>query len=102
MPSVRSTCKINLPGDLISHIVTFNLNLLIFSDPLEAPSTGTSVPGGLALREGIHIVEEVHKTRRLSVMDLVEVNPQIGNEQQVKDTVNAAIELIKAACGNYR
>ncbi|CAH1978047.1 unnamed protein product [Acanthoscelides obtectus] len=71
-------------------------------DTLEAPSTGTSVRGGLTLREGIQIMEMVHSTGRLGAMDLVEVNPHIGSEGDVKKTVEAAIHVILAAFGYNR
>ncbi|CAH1117718.1 unnamed protein product [Phaedon cochleariae] len=71
-------------------------------DSLEAPSTGTSVRGGLTLREGIQIMEMIHSTGRLGAMDLVEVNPSIGSEQDVKRTVDAAIHIIMAAVGHSR
>ncbi|KAG5889604.1 hypothetical protein JTB14_024025 [Gonioctena quinquepunctata] len=71
-------------------------------DTLEAPSTGTSVRGGLTLREGIKIMEMVHNTGRLGAMDLVEVNPSIGTEQDVKKTIDAAIHIILAAFGYNR
>ncbi|XP_054262817.1 arginase-1-like isoform X1 [Macrosteles quadrilineatus] len=79
--------------------VSFDIDSL---DVLEAPSTGCSVCGGLTLREGIHILEIVHQTGRMKVMDLVEVNPNIGSERDVKKTVDAALHLIKAAYGFSR
>lgn len=40
-------------------------------DSSEAPSTGTSVPGGLTLEEGVYISKRVHDTGNLIAMDLV-------------------------------
>lgn len=71
-------------------------------DVLEAPSTGTPVRGGLSLREGLYIVEELEKTGRLDAIDLVEVNPTIGTPEDVTKTVDAAILVLKAACGDTR
>ncbi|KAJ8958828.1 hypothetical protein NQ318_019590 [Aromia moschata] len=79
--------------------VSFDVDSL---DSLEAPSTGTAVRGGLTLREGVHIMESVYKTGRLGAMDLVEVNPSIGTEGDVKRTVEAAIHVIMAAFGHSR
>lgn len=79
--------------------VSFDIDSL---DPLEAPSTGTAVRGGLSLREAIHIMEEIHRTRRLNAIDLVEVNPHIGDQRDVKLTVEAAIFIIQAALGYTR
>lgn len=108
------------PDNLRSLHVSFDIDVL---DPLEAPSTGTPgivlvyvcvilikslylyiyiVRGGLSLREAIHLMEEIHRTHRLSAIDLVEVNPQIGSEQDVKKTVQAAIHIIQAALGYTR
>lgn len=61
-----------------------------------------SVRGGLSLREGICILEEIYDTGRLAAVDLVEVNPAIGSEDDVAKTVDAAIEILKAACGTVR
>ncbi|KYM76674.1 Arginase-1 [Atta colombica] len=79
--------------------VSFDIDAL---DPLEAPSTGVPVRGGLSLREAIHLMEEISRTHRLNAIDLVEVNPQIGNKQDVKMTVQAAIYIIQAALGYSR
>ncbi|KAJ8981226.1 hypothetical protein NQ317_004170 [Molorchus minor] len=79
--------------------VSFDIDSL---DALEAPSTGIPIRGGLTLREGIHVMESVYKTGRLGAMDLVEVNPSIGTEQDVKRTVDAAIHIILSAFGYSR
>ncbi|KAG8228286.1 hypothetical protein J437_LFUL006254 [Ladona fulva] len=71
-------------------------------DTLEAPSTGTSVRGGLTLREGVSLLEIVHKTNTLAAFDLVEVNPKIGGEEDVMKTLEAAKFLIMAAFGYKR
>lgn len=47
-------------------------------------------------------MEQIHRTNRLSAIDLVEVNPQIGDERDVKLTVEAAIYVIQAAFGHMR
>lgn len=47
-------------------------------------------------------MEIVHNTGRLSALDVVEVNPAIGNERDVKTTVDAALKVILAAFGNRR
>ncbi|EZA51566.1 hypothetical protein DMN91_011895 [Ooceraea biroi] len=87
------------PHNTKSLHVSFDIDSL---DPLEAPSTGTPVRGGLSLREAIHLMEEMYRTRRLNAVDLVEVNPQIGSERDVKNTVEAAIHIIQAALGYTR
>lgn len=60
------------------------------------------VRGGLTLREGIYIVQQLRHTGRLQGIDLVEVNPAIGSESDVKKTVAAAIQILAAACGKIR
>lgn len=55
--------------------------------------------GGLTLREGIYLMEKLFHTGRLRGIDLVEVNPMIGTERDVKNTVDAAISIIKAGLG---
>lgn len=47
-------------------------------------------------------MEEVQRTGLLHVVDLVEVNPKLGSADDVKKTVDAAIHLLAAACGNSR
>lgn len=47
-------------------------------------------------------METVYKTKRLGAVDLVEVNPSIGTEQDVKRTVEAAIHILASAFGYSR
>lgn len=79
--------------------VSFDIDSL---DSLEAPSTGTSVRGGMTLREGIQLMEMIYRTGRLGAFDLVEVNPNLGTEQEVIRTVDAAIHIIMAGLGHSR
>jgi len=69
-------------------------------DPTVVPSTGTRVKGGLTFREARHICESVYETGKLVSMDIVEVNPKIGTEQNVKDTAAISVELAKFALGS--
>lgn len=61
-----------------------------------------TVRGGLSLREGIHAMEELASTNRLNALDLVEVNPKIGDATSVERTVSAAIHIIQAGFGYTR
>lgn len=101
--------------------ISFDIDAL---DRAEAPSTGISrksfhcivhlfmnfisiffsiiVPGGLTLREGIRIIDEVFATGRLRGLDLVEVCPIIGDARDVKTTIDSAIQLVSAVSGNKR
>ena len=44
----------------------------------------------------------MHRTRRLNAIDLVELNPQIGDERSVQLTVESAIYIIQAGVGYTR
>lgn len=68
-------------------------------DPSVCPSTGTSVRGGLTFREGHFICSELYNTGRLIALDIMEVNPQIGDSTQVDQTVQAANSFIRACLG---
>uniref|UniRef100_H2Z512 Arginase n=1 Tax=Ciona savignyi TaxID=51511 RepID=H2Z512_CIOSA len=68
-------------------------------DPGIAPSTGTKVRGGLSYREAMYVCEEVARTGSLSVMDLVEVNPELGTPRESRATVAVAVDIIAHALG---
>lgn len=68
-------------------------------DPSVCPSTGTRVPGGLTFRELHYVSESLFATGQISSFDLVEVNPQIGSQEDVDKTVNTACSIIRAAFG---
>ncbi|KOC70566.1 Arginase-2, mitochondrial, partial [Habropoda laboriosa] len=87
------------PNESKSLHVSFDIDSL---DPLEAPCTGTAVRGGLSLREAVHLMEVLYRTNRLNAVDLVEVNPCIGNQRDVQLTVEAAVHIIQAGFGYTR
>uniref|UniRef100_A0A452IQ55 Arginase n=1 Tax=Gopherus agassizii TaxID=38772 RepID=A0A452IQ55_9SAUR len=69
-------------------------------DPSLTPATGTPVPGGVTLREGIYVAEQLYKTGLLSAVDIVEINPRLGKTQEgVDSTVNTAISIILSCFG---
>jgi arginase len=69
-------------------------------DPSIAPSTGTTVEGGLNFRESHYICEELAKTRLLGSMDMVEVNPSLGSSRKdAATTAKTAAGLIASALG---
>eukprot|EP01116_Phalansterium_solitarium_P003475 TRINITY_DN14307_c0_g1_i1.p1 TRINITY_DN14307_c0_g1~~TRINITY_DN14307_c0_g1_i1.p1 ORF type:complete len:361 (+),score=109.68 TRINITY_DN14307_c0_g1_i1:136-1218(+) len=68
-------------------------------DPLVVPSTGTRVKGGLTYREACYICEAVSETGQLVGLDVVEVNPAIGTPDQVAETAQVAVGIIKSALG---
>ncbi|XP_063832410.1 arginase, hepatic isoform X1 [Ostrinia nubilalis] len=79
--------------------VSFDIDSL---DALEAPSTGTPVRGGLTLREAISLMEIIHSTGRLRAVDLVEINPALGNDSDRRKTLEAGLCVLKAALGFSR
>ncbi|XP_075555694.1 arginase-1-like isoform X3 [Dermacentor variabilis] len=94
----RTLQEINPAGDKSLHI-SFDIDSI---DKLVAPSTGTPVLGGLTLREALVIAEEVSKSGQLRVLDLAEVNPLLGNEQDAGHTVDCGVKLVDAFFGSPR
>lgn len=70
-------------------------------DPSVAMSTGTPVPGGLKLREVLYLTEEVRNSSKLSVIDMVEVNPRLEN-WHLKQTIDSANNILSTAIGTGR
>ncbi|CAF1139342.1 unnamed protein product [Adineta steineri] len=74
--------------------VSFDIDAL---DPSVAGSTGTPVRGGLTFREGHYLLEALHSTGRLVALDMVELNPAIGDH--CEDTIAIGCSLIRATFG---
>ena len=91
----RAIRAINPNNDRPLH-VSFDIDAL---DPSEASATGTPVRGGLTLREGMTVCDLIQRTGRLSAMDIVEVNPRLGDTVEVQKTVDSAALLIYSALG---
>ena len=68
-------------------------------DPYIAPSTGTTVPGGLSFREAHYICEACARSGKLGSMDLVEINPAISTDAAAAATVTLGRGLIGSALG---
>ncbi|KAI5956273.1 CAR1 [Candida jiufengensis] len=69
-------------------------------DPSFVPATGTRVEGGLSLREGLFIAEEIANTGLLQSLDIVETNPMLADtEEHILDTVSAACAIGRCALG---
>ena len=66
-------------------------------DPVHAPSTGTTVRGGLTFREGKYITDDLAASGKLTSMELVEVNPMLSSDLDAKTTIDMALTLIKSA-----
>lgn len=69
-------------------------------DPSVVAATGTRVEGGLSLREGLFISEAIAETGLLGSLDIVEVNPLLGeNDDQVSNTISVACAIGRSAMG---
>ncbi|KAM6951346.1 arginase-1 [Aplochiton taeniatus] len=72
-------------------------------DPTVSPATGTPVVGGLTYREGVYVTEHICQTGLLSAVDMVEVNPKRGkNEDEIQSTARAAVDLVLGCFGRLR
>lgn len=65
--------------------LTFDVDAL---DPSVAPATGTPVRGGLTFREGHYICERTWETKNLVAVDIMEVNPNLGDENSMIQTIS--------------
>ena len=68
-------------------------------DPIEAPSTGTVVRGGLTFREAHFVAEAISDTGNLKSMDIVEVNPQLEPGEGANMTADMGLQLTLSAMG---
>lgn len=69
-------------------------------DPMYVAATGTPVRGGLTLREGLFIVEEIANSGNLAGLDIVEVNPSLATKDiHIVDTVNTGLSIARCALG---
>lgn len=87
--------------DYLGHDTPIHLSFDVDAlDPHFAPATGTLVRGGLTFREGHYICEEIAETNRLVSMDLMEVNPELGEDEiAIKTTISVGCSLIRSALG---
>lgn len=65
-------------------------------DPLEAPGTGTKIPGGVSYREAHFALELMHESRKITSAEFVEVNPSLDSGNR---TARLAVELIGSLLG---
>jgi arginase len=65
-------------------------------DPMEVPGVGTTSPGGLTYREAQLLMEIIADSRRLSSLDIVEINPILDHRNQ---TAKIAVELAASLFG---
>jgi arginase len=67
-------------------------------DPRFAPGVGTPVPGGLTDREAHLLMETIADSKKLSSMDIVEINPMLD---RYNETAQLAIELTASLFGKH-
>ncbi|KAJ1833221.1 Arginase, catabolizes arginine to ornithine and urea [Coemansia sp. RSA 2706] len=84
------------PGRTRPIHMSFDVDAL---DPSVAPATGTPVRGGLTFREGHYICEAVAETGCLVALDLVEVNPALGDPESLRQTVAVGCSLVRCSLG---
>jgi arginase len=65
-------------------------------DSVYAPGVGTPVMGGLTFREAHLLMEELHRSRKVVSLDLVEVNPVLDNRNI---TARLAVDLVGSLLG---
>jgi arginase len=87
------------PGGKRPLHVSFDIDTL---DDLEVKSTGTPVPGGLTLREGLTMFEKFYEMGNLVSLDITEVNPAIGSKADVERVAAVTRQLILSIFGYYR
>ena len=67
-----------------------------FVDPLDAPGVGTAVRGGATYREAHLAMEMICDSRRMTSIEVVEVNPVLDEANR---TADLAVELIMSGLG---
>ncbi|MEC8093519.1 MAG: arginase [Planctomycetota bacterium] len=83
--------------DHLGHTERLHVSLDLDSlDPSVVPGVGTPVPGGLTYREAQLICETIADSGRMTSLDLVEVNPLIGDHNR---TAEVAVRLTESLFG---
>jgi len=65
-------------------------------DPKYCPSTGTCVDNGLDIKDVTELCKRIKETGNLVSIDLVEFNPLIGNEEDVRKTTDTIYKILKS------
>jgi arginase len=68
-------------------------------DPVLAPATGTAVRGGLTFREAHYVAEAVAQTGNLASAEIVELNPNLSDNDGADATVELGLQLITSMMG---
>ncbi|MGE5673252.1 MAG: arginase [Mycobacterium leprae] len=61
-------------------------------DPVDAPGTGTPVPGGLRRHEALELVAYIARRRHLVALDIVEYHPDLDQGQVTGDLTMAVLD----------
>ena len=81
----------------LSHCPRLHVSLdMDIVDPMTAPGVGTPSHGGLTYREAQLLMEIIADTKRLSSLDIVEVNPILDQRNK---TAEMAVELAVSLFG---
>ncbi len=81
----------------LAHLDNIHVSLDVDSlDPTIAPGVGTPVPGGLTYREAHVLMETIADSKKLSSMDIVEINPMLD---RYNETAQMTIELTVSLLG---
>lgn len=83
----------------LSSVETIHVSLDVDGiDPSFAPGVGTPVPGGLTYREAHLLMETIADSKKLSSMDIVEINPMLDKYNK---TAELAVELTASLFGKH-
>ena len=77
--------------------LSFDLDIF---DPAQIHSTGIQVPEGPRLEEVFLMCGLVAETGRLRSMDVVELNPSIGTQKELKASIELTLDLIELTLGH--
>jgi len=68
-------------------------------DPILAPATGTAVRGGLTFREAHYVAEAAAASGNLVSGEIVELNPNLSDQQGSKATIELGLQIITSLMG---
>jgi arginase len=71
--------------------ISFDIDSL---SPAVAPSTGVRVSDGLTLEDLRFLAQAFSLHRKITSLDIVEINPKIGSQSDVHKTYLAALEFV--------
>lgn len=71
--------------------LSFDVDIL---DPAQISATGTRVQEGPQLREVQSMLTYLAQTQRLTSMDVVELNPELGSKHEASQSIHLTLDLI--------